>query len=186
MNKLSEIINKLNEGSITKEHPENFIRMFGYPKSEFFKLLINKYRESSEGREFAGKLLTAENAHQYVDRLLLWTHENMELSEIDIKKLRNYITKSDEIQTELTEDKTEESYTISFRTGPKYTLKEVMGLLHILKSMGSMGSSRRIGVMDDKGWDSFDFDGDGQSWIDDIKVNGKELGKNWEKEIKDL
>lgn len=44
------------------------------------------------------------------------------------------------------------------------------GILNLLKSLGDLGASRLIGVIEENGWKSYLFDGDGADKIKNIKI----------------
>ena len=62
-----------------------------------------------------------------------------------------------------------ERYEIKLEITPKEAYDNMMGLLKMIKSMGIMGASRLIGVVEEKGWKSFLFDGDGDHRIMSIR-----------------
>lgn len=53
-------------------------------------------------------------------------------------------------------------------------VEELLPLLHELKRMGSLGSSRSIKIEDWDGKNNFGFDGDGSAKITSLKLDGEE------------
>jgi hypothetical protein len=68
----------------------------------------------------------------------------------------------------------DEVVTITFT--PRGDAKErVIAMLSLMVKLGGWGCSRTLGVLDDKGFETIDFDGDGADKILDLKVNGQKV-----------
>jgi len=62
-----------------------------------------------------------------------------------------------------------EKYKISFEVRPTEAYDNILGLLELIQTLGTLGASRMIGITDEDRWKSFMFDGDGNHRIENIK-----------------
>jgi len=79
-----------------------------------------------------------------------------------------------ELVSEWVQSPDDETVTITF-TAKGDAKIAVTRMLPLMASLGSMGCSRELGVLDDKGFKSIGFDGDGPDKIFDLKVNGSKV-----------
>ena len=63
-----------------------------------------------------------------------------------------------------------ERYKISFEFNTIGGLDNMKGILGLIEKLGILGASRCIGIVDEKGWKSYLFDGDGADKIRNIVI----------------
>ena len=63
-----------------------------------------------------------------------------------------------------------EYYEIRFKYATVGGPGNIIGILELLQLLGDLGASRKIGVIEEEGWEWFLFDGDGPDKIKKIKI----------------